>query len=71
MLFVKNLPRWERTLRAVAGLLMMAAGLWLWTAQPLLAAALAGSGVVALATGFVGWCPACAMVGRRLKSPGS
>jgi hypothetical protein len=30
---------------------------------------IAGCGVVAIATGFFGFCPMCAMVGRRLPSP--
>ena len=68
MLFHKNLPVWERALRSVTGLLMIACGL--------LAPGLAGSplgyiiaagGVMAILTGFVGYCPACAVVGRRLK----
>jgi hypothetical protein len=30
---------------------------------------LAGAGGVAIATGFFGFCPMCAMVGRRLPAP--
>jgi hypothetical protein len=29
---------------------------------------IAGTGVVAILTGFFGFCPMCAMVGRRLPS---
>jgi len=66
MLFRKNLPIWERVLRSAAGLLLIAGGL--------LASGLAGTaagyivaaaGVMAVLTGFVGYCPACAVVGRR------
>ena len=68
MIYRKNLPSWERMLRVVAGLLMMLGGLAVpglaWTAAGWIVAA---SGVMALATGFVGFCPACAMVGRRLR----
>ena len=30
---------------------------------------IAGTGAVAILTGFFGFCPMCAMVGRRLPSP--
>ena len=30
---------------------------------------IAGTGVVAILTGFFGFCPMCAMVGRKLPSP--
>ena len=68
MFYQKNLPGWERTLRAAAGLVMIAGGL----AAPGLTGTpvgfiIAGSGLMAAATGFIGFCPACAMVGRRLK----
>jgi len=32
-------------------------------------AVLLGGGLAMVVTGVVGWCPACAMVGRRLPSP--
>ncbi len=68
MLFKKNLPVWERVLRGVAGLVMVACGLL----GPGLAGTpvgfiIAASGVGTLLTGFVGYCPACAVAGRRLK----
>ena len=67
MFYVKNVPGWERAVRVVAGLAMIGFGL----AGPGIAGstvgyAIAASGVVALLTGFVGFCPMCAMVGRRL-----
>jgi len=30
---------------------------------------IAGTGAVAILTGFFGFCPMCAMVGRKLPSP--
>jgi hypothetical protein len=30
---------------------------------------IAGAGAVAILTGFFGFCPMCAMVGRKLPSP--
>ena len=62
--FVKNLPAWERALRiavALAGALLALATLaapWSWLA----ASAAASFGI----TGVVGFCPACALAGRRL-----
>jgi DUF2892 family protein len=68
MLYTKNLAGWERILRSVAGLAMGACGLL----GPGLAGTpvgyiIAASGVVTLLTGFVGYCPACAMAGRELR----
>lgn len=65
MLYRKNTPPAERVLRVLFGALMIAAGpLWLggWTVWTLL---LAASGVVSVLTGWLGFCPACAMVGRK------
>lgn len=66
MLFKKNLPVWERALRGVAGVSMIVGGLF----APALAGSpvgyiIAAAGVVTVVTGFVGYCPACAVVGRR------
>ena len=68
MLFHKNLPVWERPLRSVAGLLMIALGLLApGLAGTLIGYIMAAGGVMAILTGFVGYCPACAAAGRRLK----
>ena len=68
MLFNKNLPVWERALRSIAGLLMIAFGLLApgLTGNPI-GYIIAAGGALAILTGFVGYCPACAVVGRRLK----
>jgi hypothetical protein len=68
MFYAKNLPLVERVLRIVLGLglilwgmLYVQGGLFgLWGLLS------AGSGVAAIVTGFLGFCPACAMVGRKL-----
>ena len=65
MFFLKrNLPTWERAVRIIAGVAIGAAvgagmttGIVTW-----LALATAGTLVI---TAFVGFCPACAMIGRR------
>lgn len=65
MLYQKNLPGWERALRVVAAVAMIAGGLLLWPGTAL-GWLVAASGAFVGLTGFVGFCPACAMVGRKL-----
>ncbi|MFT3925958.1 MAG: DUF2892 domain-containing protein [Myxococcales bacterium] len=67
--FIKNVPGWERALRVAAGLLVGGIAYlggespWNWLGA-LLGAELA-------LTGFVGFCPMCALAGRRLDKLGS
>lgn len=64
MFYVKNVPTWERVLRVMAGLAVAAwsvlalDGLW--------ATVLALSAAGMVLSGLFGFCPACAMVGRKL-----
>lgn len=67
MIFQKNLPLWERTLRTCIGL-ALAIGALLMPTEPWLKWVLVASGVSFVAMGFVGFCPMCAMFGRKLKS---
>ena len=70
MLYRKNLPTWERTARAVAGVAMMLCGfLGPGLAETPVGMILAATGAITLLSGLVGFCPACAMVGRKLPSP--
>ena len=74
MLYRKNLPGWERVMRSVGGVVMIAYGLFGMPGLPGMSGAMAGyliagTGVVAILTGFFGFCPMCAMVGRKLPSP--
>lgn len=65
MFYVKNVPIWERLLRGAAGaalVIFALLGLQGTTAWLAIAAA---AGLVL--SGIFGFCPACAMVGRRLK----
>ncbi len=65
MLYVKNLPLWERWLRIGVGTAVAAyavlnmGGVWGWV--------MAIGGVGAALTGLFGFCPACALAGRRLE----
>jgi hypothetical protein len=69
MLYVKNLPAWERWSRGLAGLGLAIFGVAVqW--GTIAGWALIGAGVAALLTGFVGFCPMCAMVGRKPPTGG-
>ena len=65
MFYRKNLPGWERAMRVIAGLALIAWGLLAFPAAPIGYAIVAG-GATASLTGFFGFCPMCAMVGRKL-----
>jgi hypothetical protein len=64
MLYVKNVPGWERAVRVVAGLAMIGCGLFGLKGLPV-GYLIAAVGGFTLLTGFVGFCPMCAMAGRR------
>jgi hypothetical protein len=72
MFYPKNVPNIERALRIILGIGMVAFVLFGQAAvsgfSPLLTAVVVVSAIFLVLTGFVGWCPACAMVGRKLKS---
>lgn len=67
MFYAKNVPGWERALRVIAGLAIVAFGLLVLQGQ-LAGYAVAASGVFTALTGLVGFCPMCAMVGRKLDA---
>jgi hypothetical protein len=64
MFYRKNMGSRERAARLVAGGLMVMCALALVGTTPL-GLLLAAAGVMSAATGLVGFCPACAMVGRK------
>ncbi|MFB9262963.1 DUF2892 domain-containing protein [Bradyrhizobium erythrophlei] len=68
MFYRRNLPGWERAVRAILGAVMIGYGLVGLAAGPV-GYLVAAGGAVAILTGFVGFCPMCAMVGRRLPAP--
>lgn len=64
MLYVKNLPAWERLLRLSTGIAIATfggMGFGGWTGW---AGMVVGVGIAL--TGVFGFCPACALGGRRL-----
>lgn len=69
MIFAKNVPVPERLLRIVLGVGMLYPGLFILRGQ-LTGYLLAATGLTIILTGFVGFCPMCAMVGRKLDRQG-
>lgn len=66
MLYVKNIPGWERAVRVVMGAGLI--GLSLGHFGPTMTGWAAGlMGAMAALSGLFGFCPACAMVGRKLE----
>jgi hypothetical protein len=64
MLYRKNMGTTERVARLLGGALIVGCALTQVGFNPL-GFVLAASGVVAALTAVFGFCPACAMVGRR------
>ncbi|MFY7778010.1 MAG: DUF2892 domain-containing protein [Elstera sp.] len=64
MFWLKNIPVWERVLRFLIGGGLIAAG-FLQT-SPAWSGGLIIGGITAILTGIIGFCPACALAGRRL-----
>lgn len=71
MFYPKNVPVWERTVRIVIGIVLVIIALadqaLFGTPSLLRIVLLIGSAVFLVVTGFIGWCPACAMIGRKIK----
>ena len=66
MIYAKNVPTAERAIRVIAGLALIAFGVFGLKGTPL-GYVLTASGLVAVLTGFVGFCPMCALAGRRIE----
>lgn len=66
MLYVKNIPKWERALRLALGVGLVAAAVVHFGSTPMGWGA-GAMGAMAAMSGLLGFCPACAMAGRRLQ----
>ena len=64
MFYVKNVPNWERLVRVAAGLIAIGIGLKFLNGMAGIALAAGAAGIVL--SGLFGFCPMCAMVGRKL-----
>ena len=67
MFHVKNVPVWERVLRLVVGAASLVFVAMNWGTSSL-SVAIGVTGAVLALTGLVGFCPMCAMVGRKLDA---
>ena len=65
MFYVKNVPTWERILRIVMGVVALVFAVMNWSTSGLAVGAGIMAAMLAM-TGLVGFCPMCAMVGRKL-----
>jgi hypothetical protein len=66
MIFKRNVPGWERGLRSACGIVLLAvAALMPLAGWPLWVVLAGGAGL--LVSALAGFCPACALVGRRLS----
>lgn len=66
MFYVKNVPGWERAMRIVMGLLALGYAAINWGGSGL-AIGMGIMGAMLAMTGLVGFCPMCALVGRKSK----
>ena len=65
MLYVKNVPGWERAAGVAMGAGLLAASVLHFGPTPV-GWGVGAMGAMAAMSGLLGFCPACAMVGRRL-----
>lgn len=65
--YTKNVPSFERALRLVISVALVIGGL-VGLVEPWRPIVVAGGAAFAL-TGLFGFCPACAMIGRKLGTP--
>ena len=67
MFYIKNLPKWKRITRVIAGGAMIACATIGFKGLPL-GYLIVSVGVFTAVTGFIGFCPMCSFAVRRLKS---
>lgn len=65
MFYIKNVPNWERVLRTVIGMAALAFAVMSWGVSGMAVAAGVMGAMLAM-TGLFGFCPMCAMAGRKL-----
>ena len=66
MSFTRNVPGWERGVRALLGIALLGAAALVPFAGWALVAAIA-AGATMIVTALAGFCPACALAGRRMS----
>lgn len=65
MIYTKNVPGWERVARITMGVIGLVFAALNWGGSAMAVGVGVMAAMLAL-TGLVGFCPMCAMVGRRL-----
>ena len=65
MFYVKNVPTWERVLRVLVSIFAFYFAYQNW-GQSNLAVAVGVVGAIMAMSGLMGYCPMCAMAGRKL-----
>ncbi|MDZ4099620.1 MAG: DUF2892 domain-containing protein [Methylophilaceae bacterium] len=66
MFYVKNVPVWERWLRIMMGVALLLAPI-VWLDWGTLGIVLGAMGAMGVMTGLMGYCPVCALAGRKLE----
>jgi hypothetical protein len=66
MFYVKNIPGWERAIRLIMGTGLVAAAV-VHFGPTAIGWGVGAMGTMAVMSGAVGFCPACAMIGRKLQ----
>jgi len=67
MWYVKNVPNVERVIRLMMGLIMLGGAL-AWLGDAPIGWIIGAMGMMAALSGLIGWCPMCAMTGRKLDT---
>ena len=67
MFYSKKVPAWERIVRVVMGAIGLGYAVMNWGVSGL-AVGLGVMGAMLAISGLVGFCPMCALLGRKLKS---
>lgn len=67
MLYVKNVPTAERVIRVMMGVALLGGAL-VWLGATTVGWVAGAMGMMAAVSGLIGWCPMCAMAGRKLES---
>lgn len=64
MFYAKNVPAWERIIRIALGVMALVYAAMSWGSPLSMGAGIMGA--ILSMTGLIGFCPMCAMVGRKL-----
>lgn len=64
MFYPKNVPNAERLIRIAVGIVLVAIAV---SGHGLFGGLSIFSAAFVVLTGFIGWCPACALLGRKIK----